>query len=268
MESVKPLIAFSSSPLFNKLLRHCRPLDSSLGVDVFWHSLITAEGFYSFFGTRPDITEFYYYNDLYKANPFLRNPANYYDTAVLPLSLSNPEFQFSQDSTNRNFSLKQILLILKKEGNSCHCFGFTTSKNKADVGALYLNEPSVFHKFSGYFLKEWHQYTETIEPYKINIAKLIGPKFYSQDPGLLPRLPFQKREKFLREIGQLKEIPELSNILSTREIECLNLYSKGFTAFQTAQTLALSVRTIEFYFENIKNKLGASSKKELLTFVV
>ncbi|MBL4647663.1 MAG: PAS domain-containing protein [Gammaproteobacteria bacterium] len=52
--------------------------------------------------------------------------------------------------------------------------------------------------------------------------------------------------------------------LSTRELECLFLQLRGKTAKQIAQILQLSKRTIEYYIDNIKSKLGCQNKAELL----
>lgn len=51
--------------------------------------------------------------------------------------------------------------------------------------------------------------------------------------------------------------------LSFREKQCLNLFMEGKTSKETAAQLYLSPRTIEYYFENIKDKLGCNSKREI-----
>lgn len=53
-------------------------------------------------------------------------------------------------------------------------------------------------------------------------------------------------------------------LLSRREKECLKIFLQGKTAKETATHLSLSYRTIESYFENIKNKLDCTTKRELL----
>lgn len=56
--------------------------------------------------------------------------------------------------------------------------------------------------------------------------------------------------------------PELS--LSERETECFFYLLRGHSAKAVGTKLNLSVRTIESYLENIKNKLSCSSKTELI----
>jgi DNA-binding CsgD family transcriptional regulator len=55
--------------------------------------------------------------------------------------------------------------------------------------------------------------------------------------------------------------------LSKREIQCIIELVKGKHAGEIAHTLQLKQTTIEFYTENLKNKLGATSKSSLLLTV-
>lgn len=55
-------------------------------------------------------------------------------------------------------------------------------------------------------------------------------------------------------------------LLSPRERECVRLLLQGKTAQETADDLMLSRRTVEYYFENIKNKLTCLNKRELFVF--
>lgn len=51
----------------------------------------------------------------------------------------------------------------------------------------------------------------------------------------------------------------LSESLSKREIDCLQLLVKGKTATEISEDLDLSKRTVESYIEKIKSKLGCES---------
>ena len=55
--------------------------------------------------------------------------------------------------------------------------------------------------------------------------------------------------------------------LSKREVQCIIELLKGKTAGEIAHTFKLKQSTIEFYLENIKNKLGATSKSSLIMTV-
>ena len=53
-----------------------------------------------------------------------------------------------------------------------------------------------------------------------------------------------------------------------REIEVINLLIKGRTAKLIAEELQLSKRTVEYYIENIKNKMNVFTKSELIDKII
>lgn len=58
------------------------------------------------------------------------------------------------------------------------------------------------------------------------------------------------------------------NYLSKRELECLHLTIKGYTAKRIARVLDISHRTVEEYLVNIRLKIGANSKSELIEMTI
>src|SRR3989338_5410847 len=71
-------------------------------------------------------------------------------------------------------------------------------------------------------------------------------------------------EDLLKDLG-MKKYVEIVSLLSRRERECLEFLLQGKTAKETAAILALSHRTIESYFENIKKKLKCANKGQLFS---
>jgi DNA-binding CsgD family transcriptional regulator len=71
-----------------------------------------------------------------------------------------------------------------------------------------------------------------------------------------PLIPFKELDKLLKK----------AKGLSKRELDCLRHLLEGKTSKETATELCLSFRTVEYYFENIKDKLDCSCKKELYRF--
>lgn len=62
-------------------------------------------------------------------------------------------------------------------------------------------------------------------------------------------------------------IAKRQTTLSKRELQCLIGIMQGKKAGEIATFLSLQQTTIEFYLENIKNKLGATSKSNLINIV-
>ncbi len=75
----------------------------------------------------------------------------------------------------------------------------------------------------------------------------------------------------VRGIVEQSELSSLQNdplsSLTKRELQCVAFISLGQTASDIALTLGLSVRTVEHYIENIKEKLGCKRKSQVSKLV-
>jgi DNA-binding CsgD family transcriptional regulator len=85
--------------------------------------------------------------------------------------------------------------------------------------------------------------------------------------GLLSQIrtemPQKSREEGVKDVDKLLKIAEL---LSKREKEVLRYLLSGKTAKESAIHMKLSFRTVEYYLENIKDKLGCINKRELFPY--
>lgn len=61
--------------------------------------------------------------------------------------------------------------------------------------------------------------------------------------------------------------PAKYSSLPLRERQCLQYIAQGYTAKMIARELGLSYRTVESYIDNLKSRLGANSKMELIQLV-
>ena len=100
-----------------------------------------------------------------------------------------------------------------------------------------------------------------------------NPIQLKDQPGFLDRselvplpevsLDESRKLKFLSQIKTLKD-PSLMNLnITKREVDILRYYYKGKPAREVAETLGLSIRTIEHYLENIKDKLLCATRSDL-----
>jgi PAS domain S-box-containing protein len=77
---------------------------------------------------------------------------------------------------------------------------------------------------------------------------------------------------FLQQIGMISNAFHVSSpciqprpmALPKRELECLQYIIQGYTAKMIAREVGLSFRTIESYIRNLKNRLGVSTRFELI----
>ena len=63
-------------------------------------------------------------------------------------------------------------------------------------------------------------------------------------------------------------MPELRADLTTRELEVLNLMSRGFTNSQIAMELIISRATVKYHVSNILSKMSVSSRTEAVAKAV
>jgi DNA-binding CsgD family transcriptional regulator len=80
--------------------------------------------------------------------------------------------------------------------------------------------------------------------------------------GLVRQIDIDNQFLFVNDVKTYKLYNKLK-LLTNRERQCIEYLLIGKTAKETAKILNLSHRTIEYYFENIKNKLGGCQKRDL-----
>lgn len=55
------------------------------------------------------------------------------------------------------------------------------------------------------------------------------------------------------------------NLLTEREMECMNLVSKGNTSKEIANILSIAKRTVDFHIENAVKKMGAANRSQAVS---
>lgn len=264
MESVDQTTYFYSSVLYEKLEKLTKPL-SHLGLNGFFYSILTTDGYCLPVSNRPDVMNEYVFNHLYIFNPFLCNPDNYHHNQMLMTS----DFKFesyhkAQEYIDRKYGFSNFLGIYKKRGELTHILWFSTSDSSLPLSTICLNNVALLSHFGDHFLEEWQYSLHKIEPYMINIAANMGPMFFVIDPIFKSKSEKSKRLKLLQEAGILDESYSEFDQLTTRELSYLKLIAAGKRAREIANDLELSRRTVEHYIESIKEKLFCSSKPELI----
>lgn len=250
MNDTATLLRFFHTGHINRVKKLSHPLKDAFGIDTFWHSTIDKEGAFTHISNTPDGTYHYFEQKHYLNNPFLRHPSNYSDGFYLLSDLADPSYLESQKRHNDQFGLDHLLFLCKQVKERCHIFGFATTRKNLPMLTIYLNNIHLLHQFSEHYLEEIS--TLSLESFTISLPKLVGPSFFSTGNKILPGFNH----------SNLLNSQDLS-LLSKREKECLKLFLNGQTAAETATQLNISRRTVESYFENIKDKLGCFSKREL-----
>lgn len=86
--------------------------------------------------------------------------------------------------------------------------------------------------------------------------------------GFLPeqeKVKHKSRRRIGRQKSERHYVRDSRGVyLTTREAEASWLIARGCTIREVAQKMSLSPRTVEFYLGNVRHKLGAQNKNELL----
>ncbi len=234
-----------------KIKKICQPLKNLLGVSVFAYSIIEEDGRFSMISNYPEQLDFYYQNNLFHQDNFLVHPKLLRSgCALIPLT---PDPYYTELSRKLH-KMNHLYLILKKEGNKTESFYFTDSDIDASNALHLINQTDLLIRFGRYFKREAKKLIDQslADGYNLHVAR--GDSFFTRKETA--PLSHSTPQRFLSDLTRL----------SPREQQCLDLFQEGKSAKMTAGILGLSHRTVEHYFESIKNKLGCASKQDLLDF--
>ncbi len=248
----------------NKIRQVTRPLRDRLQIQYFTYHRIDRAGKYTVLVDRPDWAEHYVEEKFYLEDPYLRHPDIYKSGFCLIENHGSEEYRKRILKDGKEiFNLDQGVILIEKTVDSVEFFGFSGNKADCSLDKLYLNHPWVLKSFAGHFKKELNRILSQMEQEADTLPHLKGTDFYSKQL-IHPDIQSATLLDYLKDLGRESEILKIGS-LSKRERQCVKHLIQGKTAKETAYLLKLSHRTIEFYFENIKNKLSCSTKQEILS---
>lgn len=247
----------------NQIRKITQPLRDHFGIGYFTYHRIDNNGKYTVLVDRPDWAEHYVNEKIFINDPYLRNSAVYQSGICLIESHGSDEYKNTIRKAGKNvLDMDVAAILIQKKEDSTEFFGFSGNQKTCCLEKLYLNEPHLLTSFALYFKNNLSSILLEMEEEANFLFDLKGHDFFHEQP-IHPEITSNARLSYLLDIGMKKEIEQTSK-LSLREKQCLKLLIQDKTAKDIAISLGLSFRTIEFYFENIKNKLDCWNKQELL----
>lgn len=226
----------------------CAPLKDCLGIPIFTYYTIEEDGRFGILSSCAEQLDFFYEEKLYLTNPYLKHPYLFRSGHTFVQATPDPTYL---ELSQQRFQVSNLFLTLQRNSNCIEGFLFGTKT--IDPNINYLNQLDLLNKFSSHFKREARSLIEQMKKDNYNLKNAKGKAFLEEDPSILLTSSDPRTLQFLKTISPL----------SARENECLELYKQGHSAQSSAAVLGLSQRTVEHYFENIKNKLGCVSKREL-----
>lgn len=246
----------------DKIRNSTKPLRDHFGINCFFHIRIDNQGKLIWLGDRPDCAEYYVNNKYYINDPCMTHPSNWESGFSLLKSVASDVYNKTFLSETENlFNLNSWIVFCEKTFEFVSIFGFVSEKTNF-LEKIYLNHPNILKMFSHHFKKEMHSIICQMEEEQISLVDLNGNKFFPSGVPIQPTLSPSTYKAFLKDIS-MTDVLKKAALLSQRERQCLKLLLLQKSAKETAAELNLSPRTIEFYFENIKNKLTCNNKNEV-----
>lgn len=159
------------------------------------------------------------------------------------------------------------LYVYRKRKEGSEVFSFATSRNNVSANDFYMNNIEFLNCFIYLFKDKFSSIINNINQNTI-ISTAASPNHYKIEKPLFSTL-IQDQLPFFYDKTEIKRLyfnvqPDI--YATKQECLCLDLLSKGLTEKETAAVLNLSVRTVESYLNNLKNKLNCKYKSRLLEF--
>lgn len=154
---------------------------------------------------------------------------------------------------SQNFKLDHGLVIVNHQKDYLETGSFSGLLAQKPLYNLFINETGLFRSLLEHFKSSLDKTLIAILENGLRIDNIKSPQRKCYE-----HLSSDIRSKLIISLG-------FSNFLklSTRERECLELLDQNLTYQEIGNRLKLSVRTIEHYFDTIRNKLDIYSRAEL-----
>lgn len=235
-----------------KIKAICSPLATFLNIPVFTYYFIEADGRFGYITNTPEFNEYYFSQNIYKNNPFFSHPALFRSgRTFLPCTYDDE----IQQQLSKRFRADHLFLTLQTNGTKMEGFIFAEENIGPGGAARYLPQLEIFDQFSRYFKKEAKDIIGRMQAEKYNIRDARGIAAFEASAPVPLAEQDPNAQAFLKHISGL----------TRQEQRCLNYFRQGKSAQATGALMGISQRTVEYYFENIKAKLGCHSKYDLLS---
>jgi DNA-binding CsgD family transcriptional regulator len=235
-----------------KIKHICAPLVDDLGIPIFTYSFVEADGRFGFLTNALDFNVYYFETKLHLQNPYFAHPALFRSGyAMLPCSVEEEV----QKVLSKRFDADHFFLSLNSNSQVMEAFIFANVNENLSGSQSYLSRLDLLNKFSRYFKREAKNLIGKMRADCFNIKAEKG-EFFDTSPNVPLTIYDPKIQNFLKKVTGL----------TRQELICLEHFKQGKSAQATAAIMGLSQRTVESYFESMKNKIGCSSKYDLLNF--
>ncbi len=242
-------IALSSTPL---IAETCKPLKNFLGISLFKYVRTYKCGKYVYLSNQADWTKEYIQNNLFLKGSFEQPTTLQYAPAYFIWSdFADDILQRSSESIGASLG---ITLCYPNE-HWCDFYHFGTTCQKPIINYYLRKNIHQLKEFIFFFKENNHDIIQQSysQPFYIENLSLANPV----DTEKTDTLSLPKIKKYYL------EAEKHSAYLTSREFNCAKLFHLGHDSKYIANHLNISQRTVEFHFNNIREKLHLANIREL-----
>lgn len=232
----------------------CRPLQA-LGIVYFSHARVNEKKELAFLSSHPDFVNLYLQKGYYQHDLHMLNPQNN-ESYVLWDLVERKSKSKKLHSDFTSFNQDHTFSIIQKNNKGYDIYHFATRPSELSANQMYLENLQNLKLFIRYFQDKISCQKSLKDSYTNKTIQLVPSKgTYNTEKPIL-----NNDQSFLQQIDYYSKC----SALTKREDECLHLWLKGYKAKEIADFMELSYRTVQKHLENIKSKIGAGNRCELL----
>ncbi len=260
----------------------CRPL-SKLNISYFAHVNIDKAGQFSAVSNHPEfhkhyLQQGYHHADIHLANSVLTAKYIIWDSLVC----SGESEQMNQDAEALN--IRHTFTIIDKNATGDNFYHFSTHIKEHSFNQTYLSNIDLLEMFVSYFHACMNHSKKLLKAYEFKYSLDKSDAECNINTGSFSLCLGDTRAEFMRELsmpraGSKTEAKRLQKnnallihkdtnqavALYRQQLKCMVLLMEGHTAREIADKINLSCRTVNHYLENLRNKLGCRTSKELIS---
>lgn len=153
------------------------------------------------------------------------------------------------------FNMANGLTFVERYPRHYYMIAFAAPIENTRVLDFYLNNIDLIQKFIHGFKAQQQDLLQKVESQPL----ILPPPLLDEnlEEMLLPSKPNSCKRISVTFGGQ-------KSYLTPQEYECIKQLPLGLTAKQIARNLIISHRSVEKYFERVKNRMGCSNKRDLI----
>ncbi len=210
--------------------------------------------------------EDYYQQGLYRQ--FISDSPDKYKSCCLvwPKGKNLPVFDLAKERYNSDNGVTYV----KKRKDYTDYYFFSTTVDNVNIINLYMNHGDIFERFIIYFEDRAALLVKKANESKVKLPSNIknaipndGINTYCDSTDIAKAIKEMNIRKYI-----LKGNEYCGAKLSRQEISCVINYVNHCTAEETGKNMNISKRTVETYFESMKNKLGCDSKSDIVRLLI